>query len=417
MQTTTLPIQVTGATPANAPQRPNTGSDAGQFGATLAREMAQRGAQPAAPQQAPKAQQAQAARQQDSARPDEAQAGAQRPAAAETAPDGDKAQAADGSADTTAQASDAQAATASPAADMLALMASFSQLHKAAPAATGKEVKDTLQTVAGEADTTQAALQASFKRLAALDDASAPHARAGADALLDAQQEAAPGATAGAVRKDSAGEGIDLRAAFAADARGKAEPAADFGAKAREIAARLETIAPTAAPLPAQAQLQAAAIEAARPAFAAGEHLSARVGSTAWDNQVGQKIVWMVGSEEQTASLTLNPPDLGPMQVVLSVTGDQASVAFSANHEEVRHALENALPRLREMMGESGIELGSATVSTGMPDQRQAQGEQGSGNGERGGAGFAGGSAGGEATPQVATRTTAVGDGMVDTFA
>jgi flagellar hook-length control protein FliK len=33
----------------------------------------------------------------------------------------------------------------------------------------------------------------------------------------------------------------------------------------------------------------------------------------------------MVGSEEQTASLTLNPPDLGPLQVVLSVSNDQAT--------------------------------------------------------------------------------------------
>jgi flagellar hook-length control protein FliK len=46
--------------------------------------------------------------------------------------------------------------------------------------------------------------------------------------------------------------------------------------------------------------------------------LSARVGSEAWENQVGQKVVYMVGGEEQTASLTLNPPDLGPLQVVLS---------------------------------------------------------------------------------------------------
>jgi flagellar hook-length control protein FliK len=100
------------------------------------------------------------------------------------------------------------------------------------------------------------------------------------------------------------------------------------------------------------------------------------------------------------------------------VTGDQASVAFSASHEDVRHALESALPRLREMMGESGIELGSATVSTGMPDQRQAQGEQsGSGSRGSGNGSFAGGTSGSDPAPQTATRTTLVADGMVDTFA
>jgi flagellar hook-length control protein FliK len=426
MQTTTLPIQVSGAGPANAPQRQNTGSGAGEFGATLAREMAQRSAQPAAPQApraqpAPKAQQPQQAQgarqQQDNAAPDDAQASAQDPAKAGAAPDGSKAQASDAGADTAKPAAtDEQAAASSPAADMLALMATFSQLQKAASGA-GKDTKDTLQAAAAATDNAPAALQAALKRLPAQEDPSAAHATAGADLLDDAQQQAALGVAAGETRKDTAAGSIDLRAAFGADTRGKTEPA-DFGAKARDIAARLETIAPTAAPLPVQAQLQAAAVEAARPTIAAGEHLSARVGSTEWDNQVGQKIVWMVGSEEQTASLTLNPPDLGPMQVVLSVTGDQASVAFSASHEDVRHALESALPRLREMMGESGIELGSATVSTGMPDQRQAQGEQsGSGSRGSGNGSFAGGTSGSDPAPQTATRTTLVADGMVDTFA
>lgn len=426
MQTTTLPIQVTGAAPANAPQRQNQGSDAGEFGATLAREMAQRSAQPAAPQQAPKTQQPQQAQQtqaakpqqQDDASPDEAQASAQDPAKAAGAVQDDSTEkTADASTDTTQQASDAQAAAAaSPAADMLALMASFSQLHKAAAAPVAKDVKDSLKTTAATADAAQNTLQATLRRLTALDDAPGAKAKAGIDVPVEAQQQAT-GVAAGAVRQDAAGDGIDLRAALGAEPRGKSEPVAEFGAKAREIAAKLESIAPTAAPLPVQAQLQAAAVEAAKPALAAGEHLSARVGTAAWDNQVGQKIVWMVGSEAQTASLTLNPPDLGPMQVVLSVTGDQASVAFSASHEEVRHALESAMPRLREMMSESGIELGSATVSTGMPDQRQAQDGQAGGSGTRGGGSFADGPAVADAATPAATRTTVLGDGLVNTFA
>jgi flagellar hook-length control protein FliK len=172
---------------------------------------------------------------------------------------------------------------------------------------------------------------------------------------------------------------------------------------------------PSAQLLAANQVQQAAPIVA--QAVAASEHIGARVGTPNWDNQVGQKIVWMVAGGEQSASLTLNPPDLGPMQVVLSVNGDQASVAFSASHQDVRNALENALPRLREMMGDSGISLGSATVGTGMPDQRQAQGGWDGSNGS-GGRGN-GGTAVADDTPAPrATRTTVLGDrGMVDTFA
>jgi flagellar hook-length control protein FliK len=74
-------------------------------------------------------------------------------------------------------------------------------------------------------------------------------------------------------------------------------------------------------------------------------------------------MLWMVSNQHQIAALNLNPPDLGPLQVILSVNSDQASAAFVSQNPEVRQALEAALPRLKEMMAESGINLGNATVS------------------------------------------------------
>jgi flagellar hook-length control protein FliK len=90
-------------------------------------------------------------------------------------------------------------------------------------------------------------------------------------------------------------------------------------------------------------------------------------------------------------------------------------VAFSASQQEVRHALESSLPRLREMMSESGIALGNATVSAGMPDQRQAQGDN-TGSSGRGAPGMAGSVAAVDSAPATTVRTTMLGDGMVDTF-
>lgn len=99
--------------------------------------------------------------------------------------------------------------------------------------------------------------------------------------------------------------------------------------------------------------------------------LEPRVGATGWDNALGQKILWMVSNQQQVAELSLNPPDLGPLQVVLSLTNDQASATFVSQHADVRQALEAALPRLKEMMADSGISLGEATVSA---DTSQRQG-------------------------------------------
>ena len=90
-----------------------------------------------------------------------------------------------------------------------------------------------------------------------------------------------------------------------------------------------------------------------------------------WGDEFNQKITWLSNQKEQTAELHLNPPQLGPMDVVLKVSGDQATALFTSPHAAVREAVEQALPRLREMMAESGIMLGNATVSDQAPRGRQ----------------------------------------------
>lgn len=95
----------------------------------------------------------------------------------------------------------------------------------------------------------------------------------------------------------------------------------------------------------------------------AANTLAPSVGTAAWGQALGDKIVWMAAGAQQTASLTLNPPNLGPMQIVLNLTNDQATASFFTAQPEVRQALEAAFPKLREMLGEAGIQLGQATVS------------------------------------------------------
>jgi flagellar hook-length control protein FliK len=104
--------------------------------------------------------------------------------------------------------------------------------------------------------------------------------------------------------------------------------------------------------------------------------LAPTVGSTAWSQALGDKVVWMAAGAQQTASLTLNPPNLGPLQVVLNVSNDQATASFFAAQPEVRQALEAALPKLREMMNEAGIQLGHTSVSAETPQQNPQSGRE-----------------------------------------
>ncbi|UQV48035.1 flagellar hook-length control protein FliK [Janthinobacterium lividum] len=165
------------------------------------------------------------------------------------------------------------------------------------------------------------------------------------------------------------------------------------------------------------AQLQPGALQQAAAAVAVpADKLTGRVGTPAWDQQLGQKVVWMAAGGDQSATLTLNPPDLGPVQVVLTVTNDQADAAFMSAQPEVRQALEAAMPRLREMMSEAGIAFGSATVSAGTPEQ-QDQGKREASGGHRGN-GQGGGASGGEiAIAPAAGGRSRPSLSAVDTFA
>ncbi|MDP3421594.1 MAG: flagellar hook-length control protein FliK [Thiobacillus sp.] len=109
---------------------------------------------------------------------------------------------------------------------------------------------------------------------------------------------------------------------------------------------------------------------------AAAPKLAPQVGTTAWNQALGEKIVWMAGAAQQTATLTLNPPNMGPLQVVINLSNDQATASFFSAQPEVRQALEAAFPRLREMMNEAGIELGQATVSSETPQQNERDARQ-----------------------------------------
>jgi len=96
-------------------------------------------------------------------------------------------------------------------------------------------------------------------------------------------------------------------------------------------------------------------------------------GKAGWDQAISQKVVWMVGAGEQSATLTLNPPDIGPLQVVINVQNDKADTTFISDNAEVRQALQDGISNLREKMSESGIQLGQANVSSGGQAQQQFQ--------------------------------------------
>ncbi|MBA3034093.1 MAG: flagellar hook-length control protein FliK [Gammaproteobacteria bacterium] len=94
------------------------------------------------------------------------------------------------------------------------------------------------------------------------------------------------------------------------------------------------------------------------------------VGAPGWGQELGNRIAWMANRMESRAELVLTPPQMGRIEVSLTVAGDQASAIFTSANPVVREALEAAMPRLREMLADAGIQLGQAQV--GAENSRQS---------------------------------------------
>ncbi len=143
-----------------------------------------------------------------------------------------------------------------------------------------------------------------------------------------------------------------------------------------------------------------------------------RMGTPEWNQAVSQRVMWMIGQEQQSASLTLNPPELGPVRIVVNVSNNNATANFFSANPDVRQALEGSLPRLREMMEGAGIQLGQAQV--GAENSGNQQQEQFASSGNRtqnmmNGHTEVGGVAGSVAG-DAQTVKQVVSKGLVDTF-
>jgi flagellar hook-length control protein FliK len=156
-------------------------------------------------------------------------------------------------------------------------------------------------------------------------------------------------------------------------------------------------------------------------AAATSAAIAPHVGGSGWDDAFSQKVVFLSNAHQQSAELTLNPKDLGPLQVTLQVADNHAHALFVSQHAQVREAVEAALPKLREAMEANGISLGSASVNDGFARQSghsDQQANQGSGRGGRDGSGIgalgSAGEGGSTVTASMPLRRTV---GLVDTFA
>jgi len=139
-----------------------------------------------------------------------------------------------------------------------------------------------------------------------------------------------------------------------------------------------------------------------------------------WNTDFGRQVIMLARDTHggaQTAELRLDPPELGPLRISISLNDGMANAVFVSAHASVRQAVESALPQLSQQLAQAGISLGQTHVG----DHGQAgfafHGEGGQGSGRTAGPGTtaAGHAAAADAPP--APRVSVATNGLVDTFA
>ena len=103
--------------------------------------------------------------------------------------------------------------------------------------------------------------------------------------------------------------------------------------------------------------------------------IPAAVQSSNWSQGVSERVAWMVQGNFQNAEIKLNPANLGPLEIKMSITEDQARISFVSAHAPVREALDQTIPRLREMLEQQGLNLADVDVSQYSDSKNEEAGE------------------------------------------
>ncbi len=247
------------------------------------------------------------------------------------------------------------------------------------PEATGAADKDDKATSDSDADASSSLAFISQSLAAAIAGVQQPNAAQAMASNGVAAADSDEGSTEGVSGVGGAGAGAgagalqNLTAALAKDTAEGSKATADASSATGGSKTPAATSATPGASDPG------AAVSAFQAHMSVGSHfqtnaadtnanrLESPVGSAAFNDELGDKVTWLANQGIQSASLQISPEHLGPVNVHISVQDGSASVSFNAAHADTRAALEQALPRLREMFATHGLTLSDANVSHQSP--------------------------------------------------
>ena len=139
-----------------------------------------------------------------------------------------------------------------------------------------------------------------------------------------------------------------------------------------------------------------------------------------WEQSFTNNVSWMNSENVQTANIRISPAELGPIEIKMTVKQDQLTLNINAHHALTRETLENAMPRLKEVLANNGFNSVNVDVSGQQTNGGNAENSASTGSddwfGSDEGSEFES-EQDGDGLFQPEQRMTMTGSGMVDIFA
>ncbi len=102
-------------------------------------------------------------------------------------------------------------------------------------------------------------------------------------------------------------------------------------------------------------------------------------------NAVKEKVMVMINQKIQQVEIQLDPPEMGNVHVRLNLQNEQAAVQFVVQNQQAKEALEQNMGKLRDMLSESGVDVGDANIEQRQPgEQSETAFEERGGSGKNG---------------------------------
>jgi len=91
-----------------------------------------------------------------------------------------------------------------------------------------------------------------------------------------------------------------------------------------------------------------------------------------WSNGLSERINWMINQKQNTATIRLDPPTLGKLDVQIKIVDDATMITIHTQTAQTRDLIDSASIRLRDFLQESGYQNVNVDVSQ-RQDQQQAR--------------------------------------------